>query len=127
MVHEYFNICQANNFFAITITGEDKGAILDKKLAEFKHSKNCRILITTLQKTSEGFNFDFATHIIILEFWWNPQKILQAMGRTDRKSQNNDIYTYLLCYHQNNNIIKEENIVFKTMQKKIEDRLSKNS
>jgi len=134
VVDSYYDLIQGIDYPALIITGEDKGKFLKDKISQFRNSSYFKVLLTTLQMSSEGFNFDFANHIIILEFWWNPQKIIQAMSRIDRIKQNKDIYMYLLCYHEsiedkndkdeiirNNYIIKEESIFYSTMKKKVTD------
>jgi transposase-like protein len=103
----------------IIITGDDKGNRLRDKLLAFENSKNIRVLLTTLQKSAEGFNFFFATHVIILEFWWNPQKIIQAMSRIDRKTQSRNIFIYLLCYNYDGEMIKQEICFYEKMVNKL--------
>ena len=133
-VDSYYDLCQKIGFPAVIITGKDKGRSLQDKLQLFKNSPHFKVLLTTLQKSSEGFNFDFANHVIILEFWWNPQRIIQAMSRIDRVSQTQAIYIYILCYYENikkneengetieeKGIIKEEFMIIDTMKKKIKD------
>jgi hypothetical protein len=56
-----------------------------------------------------------------LEFWWNPQKIFQAMSRVDRMNQRRDVFIYLLCYNDNGEMIDEERIYFETMNRKFEN------
>jgi SNF2 family DNA or RNA helicase len=90
----------------LIITGKDKGDKLNEKLEIFKHSMRFNILLKTLQKSSEGLDLSFTNHIIILELWWNPQKIFR-----DRKSQKNNIFIYLLCYHDAGRIIAEEDAI----------------
>jgi superfamily II DNA or RNA helicase len=101
------------------ITGEDKGMSFKKKLSSFIHNNAFQVLFTTLFKSSEGLNLDVANHVIILEFWWNPQKIFQAMGRVDRLTQKKDIFIYMLCYNHNGNIIEPESEYHEIMRNKI--------
>jgi superfamily II DNA or RNA helicase len=119
VINTYYDLCKINGFPAIIITGKDKGKSLQNKLSQFENSPHFRVLLTTLQKSSEGFNFDFANHVIILELWWNPQKIMQAMSRIDRISQTQDIFIYLLYYNDGDKIIPEENIYLEKMTAKI--------
>jgi superfamily II DNA or RNA helicase len=121
VINVYYDLCKTNGFPAIIITGKDKGKALQNKLSRFENSPHFRVLLTTLQKSSEGFNFDFANHIVILEFWWNPQKIIQAMGRIDRISQTQDIFIYLLCYNDGDKTIPEEDVYLEKMTAKIAD------
>jgi hypothetical protein len=121
ILHVYSDLLRDIGFPAIIITGADKGEKMEEKLALFKSSSHFRVLLATMQKASEGFNFDFATHVIILEFWWNPQKIFQAMSRIDRKTQTRNIFIYLLCYNIRGEMIREEAIYFDKMEKKVKD------
>jgi superfamily II DNA or RNA helicase len=115
----YAELCKKWGYSVIIITGRDRGRILRGKLIAFENITEKCILLTTLQKSAEGLNFYFATHVIILEFWWNPQKIIQAMSRIDRIKQVNNIFIYLLCYNYNNKMIKQERIIYKKMCRKI--------
>ena len=132
VLNSYYDLCQRIGYPAILITGKDKDIKLQDKLTQFKYSDKINVLLTTLQKSSEGFNFDYANHIIILEFWWNPQKIIQAMSRIDRITQKRDIFIYILSYNitipiedenekeeQKGFMIKEERIFHSTMLNKI--------
>jgi non-specific serine/threonine protein kinase len=105
----------------LVITGNDKGDRLQEKITVFEHSRRCNILLTTLQKSSEGLNLSFANHIIILEFWWNPHKIFQAMNRIDRKGQERDVFIYLLCYHNGRECINDEGIIYEAMERKTKE------
>jgi hypothetical protein len=117
----YFDICEELGFSAIKITGRDKGKKMQEKLSFFRYSSNIKVLLTTLQKSSEGFNFDMATHVIILELWWNPQKLFQAMSRIDRKTQKRNIFIYLLCYNENGIIIEQEEKYYAVLTHKVAD------
>jgi superfamily II DNA or RNA helicase len=116
----YSNLCNILDLSWIMITGDDKGKKLEENIDEFKNSKKCRVLLTTLQKSAEGFNFPFATHAIILEFWWNPQKIIQAMSRIDRKTQKRNIFIYLLCYNVNGEMLELEKNFYDRIIEKLE-------
>ena len=133
VLHSYYNLCKKLNIQAIIFTGKEKGKTQDTCLRLFKISDTIKVLLTTLHKSSEGFNFDYANHIIILEPWWNPQRTIQAMSRIDRASQKNkNIYIYLLYYNINeickkyearpsDETIKEEIIFWNKMNKKNDD------
>jgi superfamily II DNA or RNA helicase len=121
VLYAYCDMFSKENKPAVVLTGNEKGRELMEKLELFTRSIGFNILLTTLQKSSEALNLAVANHIIILEFWWNPQKIFQAMSRIDRNDQKHPIYIYLLCYHEKGEIIKEENDVLATMENKIKD------
>ena len=121
VLNEYADICHSLGFPVIIITGNDKGEKLKRKLMEFEHTASIKVLLTTLQKSAEGFNFPFATHVIILELWWNPQKIIQAMSRIDRKTQERNIFIYILCYNDGQTMIKHEICFYTKMIRKLNE------
>jgi hypothetical protein len=121
VINVYAKICKEMGLGYIIIKGSDKEKALKSKLNIFENGSNIRVLLTTLQKSAEGYKFPFATHVIIMELWWNPQKIIQAMGRIDRKSQTRNIFIYILCYcDENKNLILQEDCFYETMNNKLE-------
>jgi superfamily II DNA or RNA helicase len=116
----YNRTLKKEGYDGLIITGEDREMSFKRKLSSFANSNAFRILFTTLFKSSEGLNLDVANHVIILEFWWNPQKIFQAMGRIDRLTQEKNIFIYILCYNINENIIEPELIYCEIMKEKID-------
>jgi len=114
----YFYTLKDMGYDSVRIISKDKNEKLKVKLDSFRYL-NKKILLTTLPKSSEGLNLDIATHVIILEFWWNPQKLFQAGGRVDRKSQERNIFFYILCYNHNGIIIDIENKYFEIILNKI--------
>ena len=57
-----------------------------KLIKEFENSKN-GILLLTYQLGAEGLNLQFASTIILVDFWWNASKEQQAIGRIFRYGQ----------------------------------------
>jgi superfamily II DNA or RNA helicase len=118
VLYRYFKLLNETGHRAVIITGEDRSE-LHNKLRLFKETGIYRVLLTTLFKSAEGLNLKEANHVIILEFWWNPQKIIQAMGRVTRKNQEKDVFIYLLCYNKDGGIYEHEALFLETMKKKI--------
>jgi SNF2 family DNA or RNA helicase len=120
VLNAYNRLFVKENYKAVIITGDDKGENLRRKLTQFNCISNFKILLTTLPKSSEGLNLQVANHVIILEFWWNPQKIFQAMSRIDRFTQKKSIFIYLLCYNNTDGeMLREEYNCYSTMCRKI--------
>jgi superfamily II DNA or RNA helicase len=119
VLYRYFNMLNEKSYQTVMVTGEDRGVDINKKLRLFKETTIYRVLLTTLFKSAEGLNLKEANHVIILEFWWNPQKIIQAMGRVIRKNQKKDVFIYLLCYNKDGAIYKHEAVFMKIMENKI--------
>jgi superfamily II DNA or RNA helicase len=117
VLFQYSKLLKRRGHKTITMTGDDRAG-LEKKINLFKKSDSFNILLTTLFKSAEGLNLPEANHVIVLEFWWNPQKVLQAMGRIDRHNQKKDIFIFLLCYNKNGKMIETDSEIFEKMEKK---------
>ena len=55
-------------------------------LKDFEKS-NGGILLITYQLGAEGLNLQFASTVLLVDFWWNASKIQQAIGRIFRYGQ----------------------------------------
>ena len=62
----------------------------------FSNTDNRRIILASLRAFGEGINLSVANHAIFYDFWWNPQKMNQAIDRLYRGSQSKPVYIY---YH----------------------------
>merc|ERR1711937_231295 len=58
-------------------------AVLDK----FKTDPDIHIIIMSLKAGGEGLNLQEASHVFVLEPWWNPAVELQAIQRAHRIGQ----------------------------------------
>eukprot|EP00924_Labyrinthula_sp_SR-Ha-C_P005429 maker-scaffold_1-snap-gene-31.40-mRNA-1 protein AED:0.00 eAED:0.00 QI:0/0/0/1/1/1/2/0/1178 len=56
-------------------------------LEAFRKDDNVRVLIMSLKAGGEGLNLQIASHVLILETWWNPQVHNQAYQRAHRIGQ----------------------------------------
>ena len=53
-------------------------------LAAFKTDPEVRVIIMSLKAGGEGLNLQEASHVMMLEPWWNPQVEMQAIQRAHR-------------------------------------------
>jgi SNF2 family DNA or RNA helicase len=120
VLYSYDKLFKDMGYGSLILIGKDKGKDVDRKLDQFKNIDSFKFLLTTIFKSSEGLNLETANHIIILEFWWNPQKIIQAMGRIDRINQTRNIFVYMLRYNKDGKAFKYEKYYYDTMENKIE-------
>ena len=121
VLYQYYVSLKNIGYNSIMVTGEDRnGKDLNRKLNLFKMSGTYKVLLTTLFKSAEGINLPEANHVIILEFWWNPQRIFQAIGRIDRYNQKRNIFTYLLCYNKDGHLYGQDIAYFDKMREKKE-------
>jgi SNF2 family DNA or RNA helicase len=102
-------LSELNEYNPVIITGKnekDKGKInidiqsvsMDKQIKIFNEKDDCRVMLTTLKMSSTGLNLQKANHLFILDLWWNPMIILQAIARIRRLGQKKPIFCYLLAY-----------------------------
>lgn len=86
------------NINAITLIGEES----IEKADDFTNpEKTIKVLLTTLKKAGTGLNLQTANHMIILDLWWNPAVIEQALHRIDRKGQKaSSINIFIPLYYE---------------------------
>lgn len=53
---------------------------------------NSDILLASLKCMSAGLNLVHASHVVILDLWWNPYIEDQAIGRVHRIGQTKEVY-----------------------------------
>lgn len=99
------------NINAITLIGEES----IEKADDFTNpEKTIKVLLTTLKKAGTGLNLQSANHMIILDLWWNPAVIEQALHRIDRKGQKASSINifiplyYETAYEATDSIVKEK-------------------
>ena len=98
------------NINAITLIGEES----IEKADDFTNpEKTIKVLLTTLKKAGTGLNLQTANHMIILDLWWNPAVIEQALHRIDRKGQQSSSINifiplyYETAYEKADSVVKE--------------------
>lgn len=102
---------QEININALTLMGDDS---VDKAEVFTNSDNKIRVLLTTLKKAGTGLNLQSANHMIILDLWWNPAVIEQALHRIDRKGQKASSINifiplyYETAYEATDSIVKEK-------------------
>merc|ERR1719478_1359446 len=61
-------------------------------LKEFKTNPNVKVILLSLKAGGEGLNLQEASHVFLLEPWWNPAVELQAVHRAYRIGQTKPVY-----------------------------------
>merc|ERR1719181_2209542 len=56
-------------------------------LEAFKKDNNVKLLLLSLKAGGEGLNLQAASHVFVLEPWWNPAVEMQAIQRAHRIGQ----------------------------------------
>lgn len=65
----------------------------DRQAAYFSEPEGARVMFSA-ESGSEGRNFEFASHLFLLDFPLHPQLLLQRIGRLDRIGQKNDVVVH---------------------------------
>merc|ERR1719263_2162270 len=61
-------------------------------LAKFKASPDVKCILLSLKAGGEGLNLQEASHVFLLEPWWNPAVELQAVHRAYRIGQKKPVF-----------------------------------
>ncbi|KAI7903454.1 SNF2 family N-terminal domain-containing protein [Cokeromyces recurvatus] len=63
-------------------------------LQRFNHNSKIRVLVMSLKAGGVGLNLQRANHMIILDRWWNPATMDQAIARIHRMTQLKETYIH---------------------------------
>lgn len=69
----------------------------DEVIDTFKLSEDCKVLLTSLGAGGEGVNLTFATHVILMEPYWNLAVEQQAIDRLHRIGQTQTTHVARFC------------------------------
>ncbi|TVU16154.1 hypothetical protein EJB05_39705, partial [Eragrostis curvula] len=69
----------------------------DKAVKDFSMNPKVTVLLVSLMAGSVGLNLTAASHVIIIDPWWNPSVEDQAIGRAHRIGQTRPVTVYRLA------------------------------
>ncbi|KAL7315859.1 hypothetical protein PS15m_005028 [Mucor circinelloides] len=87
-------------------------------LQKFNHDPRFRIMIMSLKAGGVGLNLQRANHMIILDRWWNPATMDQAVARIHRMNQLKETYIHTVVIKDTieeslmDNILDKKNALF---------------
>ncbi|KAK4514639.1 alpha 1,2 mannosyltransferase [Mucor velutinosus] len=87
-------------------------------LQKFNHDPRYRIMIMSLKAGGVGLNLQRANHMIILDRWWNPATMDQAVARIHRMNQLKETYIHTVVIKDTieeslmDNILDKKNALF---------------
>jgi len=64
----------------------------DAIIKEFKENPDCKVLLISLKAGGVALNLTVASHIFLMDPWWNPAAEMQAIDRTHRLGQTKPIF-----------------------------------
>lgn len=70
----------------------------EKAVNEFQNNKEIKVFLISLKAGGVGLNLTAASYVYIVDPWWNPAVEQQAIDRTHRIGQTNNIFAYrMIC------------------------------
>jgi len=70
----------------------------EKAVNEFQNNEDVRVFLISLKAGGVGLNLTAADYVYIVDPWWNPAVEQQAIDRTHRIGQVNNIFAYrMIC------------------------------
>ncbi|TVQ07954.1 MAG: hypothetical protein EA364_16115 [Balneolaceae bacterium] len=67
-----------------------------KRVDRFQSDSSANLFLISLKAGGEGLNLTAADYVFIMDPWWNPAAERQAMDRTHRIGQKNNVFVYRL-------------------------------
>jgi superfamily II DNA or RNA helicase len=68
----------------------------EARVAEFQHDPRCPLFLVSLKAGGVGLNLTAAGYVFLLDPWWNPAVEAQAIDRTHRIGQSQQVMAYRL-------------------------------
>lgn len=70
----------------------------EKAIQNFQNNPECRVFLISLKAGGVGLNLTAADYVYLIDPWWNPAVEQQAIDRTHRIGQTQNIFAYrLIC------------------------------
>ena len=78
--------------------GSTSAADREKAVRSFQEDESIRVFLISLKAGGVGLNLTAASYVFIVDPWWNPAVEQQAIDRTHRIGQTNNIFAYrMIC------------------------------
>jgi non-specific serine/threonine protein kinase len=78
--------------------GGTSAADREKAVQDFQNNEETRVFLISLKAGGVGLNLTAADYVYIVDPWWNPAVEQQAIDRTHRIGQTNNIFAYrMIC------------------------------
>ncbi|MCH8547687.1 MAG: DEAD/DEAH box helicase [Balneolaceae bacterium] len=68
-----------------------------KRVDRFQSDSSASLFLISLKAGGEGLNLTAADYVFIMDPWWNPAAERQAMDRTHRIGQTNNVFVYRMA------------------------------
>ncbi|KAI9249143.1 SNF2 family N-terminal domain-containing protein [Phascolomyces articulosus] len=101
--------------------GDMSGTSRMVSLRQFNHQAEVRVMLLSLKAGGVGLNLQRANHMVILDRWWNPATMDQAIARIHRMTQNKQTFIHTVVIKDTveeglmDNVLKKKSELFKTI------------
>ncbi|KAI8333865.1 SNF2 family N-terminal domain-containing protein [Chlamydoabsidia padenii] len=92
----------------------------------FNFSPSCQVLLLSLKAGGVGLNLQCANHMVLLDRWWNPATMEQAIARIHRMNQTKVTYIHTVIIKDTieegllDDVLKKKNELFKSVVDQIQ-------
>jgi non-specific serine/threonine protein kinase len=87
----YQEWCATQNVSYLALTGQTKSADRETIVNEFQQNDNINLFFISLKAGGVGLNLTKASYVVLLDPWWNPFIEKQAIARSHRIGQTNNV------------------------------------
>ncbi|WP_317124837.1 DEAD/DEAH box helicase [Capnocytophaga canimorsus] len=83
--------CEDKGIRYSTLTGEVRPEMRKEQVTQFQEEAEVQFFFISLKTGEVGLNLTAASHVFLLDPWWNPFSEKQAIGRAHRIGQQNKV------------------------------------
>ncbi|MDO5607365.1 MAG: SNF2-related protein [Capnocytophaga sp.] len=112
--------CDAANIRYSKITGEVEPAKRKGQVEAFQNEASVRFFFISLKAGEVGLNLTAASHVLLLDPWWNPFSERQAIARAHRLGQKNKVNVIRFV---SQNTIEEKIIRLQESKKRLSENI----
>lgn len=87
----YQEWCATNNIPYLTLTGQTRSTDREAVVNEFQKNDDINLFFISLKAGGVGLNLTKASYVVVLDPWWNPFIEKQAIARSHRIGQTNNV------------------------------------
>ncbi|MDH7445253.1 DEAD/DEAH box helicase [Aquimarina sp. 2201CG14-23] len=116
----YQEWCTSQNISFVSLTGQTKNSDREKVVNEFQSNDAISLFFISLKAGGVGLNLTKASYVVLLDPWWNPFIEKQAIARSHRIGQENNV---LVTRFITKNTIEEKILKLQERKKNLSDEI----
>ncbi|PKV49601.1 non-specific serine/threonine protein kinase [Aquimarina sp. MAR_2010_214] len=116
----YQEWCREHNISYVTLTGQTKGTDREAVVYEFQKNDAVSLFFISLKAGGVGLNLTKASYVVLLDPWWNPFIEKQAIARSHRIGQTNNV---MVTRFITKNTIEEKILQLQEKKKGLSDEI----